>query len=337
MNQTVTSTIIYTKENPLTFQCENLESGERVEYRGYVSVSGTERKPLIVTSRILKRFTSNLTSRTDVGAESGMKYASQRASFHTLEREDDDGIHGGIGTTVDKIIEGTLHHYFCYQNFKPFQRDIIKATLSGKNVLGILGTGSGKSLTFLLPAVLSSAPTFVVVPSTALIDGMLVRCQDLNIASFKFTGSTTKEHQKSQLENFGSYKVVFASYKVVFASPEMVEGDLMDKIKSSKVERIVFDQAHIITTWGNTFHPVYKAICEQLSNLRIPKLLLSATVPANCQEELSNIFGTFMVIRNTVFRDNLVLEFQGRPSGPKFYDRNCVLCFYIRSPRYIQK
>ena len=47
---------------------------------------------------------------------------------------------------------------------------------------------------------------------------------------------------------------------------------------------------------GNTFRPVYKAICEQLSKLRIPKLLLSVTVPANYQEELSNIFGTFMVI-----------------------------------------
>ena len=49
-----TSTIIYTKESPLTFQCENLQSGETVEYRGYVSLSDTERKPLIVTSGILK-------------------------------------------------------------------------------------------------------------------------------------------------------------------------------------------------------------------------------------------------------------------------------------------
>ena len=89
-------------------------------------------------------------------------------------------------------------------------------------MLGILGTGSGKSLAFLLPAVLSSTPTFVVptttfvVPTTALIDDMLVRCQDLNIASCKFTGFRTKEHQKSQLENFGSYKAIFGS-------PEMVE------------------------------------------------------------------------------------------------------------------
>lgn len=102
------------------------------------------------------------------------------------------------------------------------------------------------------------APTFVVVPTTALIDDMLVRCQNLDIASCKFTGCTSKEHQKSQLENFGSYKIILAT-------PEMVEGDLLDKIMSSKAERIVFDEAHTITTWGNTFRPVYKAICEQLS------------------------------------------------------------------------
>ena len=87
------------------------------------------------------------------------------------------------------------------------------------------------------------------------------------------------------------------------------------------MERIVFDEAHIITTWGNTFHPVYKAVCEQLSKLQIPKLLLSATVPGNCREELLNVFGTFMVMRNTVFQDNLVLEVQDRPSGRKCYDR----------------
>ena len=172
--------ILYTKERPLTFQGENLESGERIEYRGYVSVSCTERKPLIVTSRILKRFMSDLTIWSDEATDNSDKYESQ-FNAHTLEREDDDGIHGGIGTTVDEIIEGTLHRYFCYPNFRPLQRDIIKATLSGKNVLGILGTGSGKSLTFLLPAVLSSTPTFVVVPTTALIDDRLVCCQDLDI------------------------------------------------------------------------------------------------------------------------------------------------------------
>ena len=103
VNQTATATIIYTKESPLMFLCENLESGERVEYRGYVS--GTERKPLIVTSRILKRFTSNLTSRTDEAANIGMEYVSQKANFHTLEREDDDGIHGVLARLSIKSLK----------------------------------------------------------------------------------------------------------------------------------------------------------------------------------------------------------------------------------------
>ena len=217
----------------------------------------------------MKRATSSiLPNLSDEAVESSCfvsgKHVVSELTVHTNECEDDDC---GFGTTVDEVIDETLHRYFCYPNFRRLQRDIIKATLSGKNVLGILGTGSGKSLTFLLPAVLSSAITFVVVPTTALIDDMLACCQDLSIASCKFTGSTPKEHQKSQLENFDSFKVIFAT-------PEMIEGDLVDKVKCSKVEKIVFDDAHMITTWGNTFRPVYKATCEQLSKLAV---LLSVT------------------------------------------------------------
>lgn len=101
-----------------------------------------------------------------------------------------------IGNNSDEVVVNTLHHYFCYPSFKPLQKEIIQATMSGKNVLGILGTGGGKSLTFLLPAVLESAPT------KSLIDDIYVRCQDLNITACRFTGSVPKEMQHVQLENF---------------------------------------------------------------------------------------------------------------------------------------
>ena len=299
------------KENPLTFQCESLESAKRVEYLCYVTGCGTEKKPIIVTNRILKRVSCDLSGQRDKQLESGIS----GINVTRLDRGDDsDYISEAIGEKVDEIIDGTLHRYFGYSNFKPLQRDIIKTTLSGKDVLGILSTGSGKSLTFLLPAVLSSSPTFVVVPTKALIDDLLMHCQDLNIAACKFTGSTPQEHQMSQLENF-------ESYKIILATPELVENDLLDKLKSTTLERIVFDEAHTITTWGNTFCPVYKSTCELLSKLPVPKLLLSATVPVHCQQELLQTFGTFVSIRNTVFRDNLCLNVEERSNGPKFYDQ----------------
>ncbi|KAJ7387576.1 hypothetical protein OS493_000910 [Desmophyllum pertusum] len=148
----------------------------------------------------------------------------------------------GIGSNLDEVLDNTLHHYFDYPNFRPLQKDIIKSTLSGKNVIGIAGTGSGKSLTFMLPAVLGIHPTVVVMPTKSLIDDILMRCLDLNITSCKFTGTVSKEIQRVQLENFNSFKLIFTT-------PEMIEGDFLAKIENSNLERVDFDEAHTISSW----------------------------------------------------------------------------------------
>lgn len=151
----------------------------------------------------------------------------------------------------------------------------------------------------MLPAVLSIHPTVVVVPTKSLIDDILIRCKDLNIASCKFTVSVPKELQKVQLENF-------SSFKIILTTPEMIEGDLLNKMETTKIQRVVFDEAHIMLSWGNTFRPLYKTVTEQVSRLDCPKLLLSATVPKNCLQELESLFGNLIVIRDSVFRDNLI-------------------------------
>ena len=79
-----------------------------------------------------------------------------------------------------------------------------------------------------------------------------------------------------------------------------------------QLERIVFDEAHTIVNWGNTFRPVYKDICEKLSALRCPKLLLSATVPAKLETEIKIIFDNLTVLRSSIFRDNLQLNVKER-------------------------
>lgn len=222
----------------------------------------------------------------------------------------------GVGSNLDEVLDNTLHHYFGYPNFRPLQKDIIKSTLSGKNVIGISGTGSGKSLTSMLPAVLGIHPTVVVMPTKSLIDDILMRCLDLNITSCKFTGTVSKEIQRVQLENFNSFKLIFTT-------PEMIEGDFLAKIENSNLERVDFDEAHTISSWGNTFHPVYKTVCEQMSRLKCPKLyilLLSATVPKKHLDDLNDVFGNLTILRDTVFRDNLMIEVRERSSGSKFYD-----------------
>ena len=113
---------------------------------------------------------------------------------------------------------------------------------------------------YLLPAVISSNITLVVSPTLSLIDDMLGRCHNLGISACKFTGEVPKELQYSQQLNI-------KQFKIVLGTPEMLkEGEfnstVMSMIEKKEIERIVFDEAHTIVSWGNTFRPIYREVCE---------------------------------------------------------------------------
>ncbi len=210
----------------------------------------------------------------------------------------------------DELVENTLKNFFNHQGFKPLQKEIIMQPLTViKNVIGVLGTGGGKSLTFMLPAVLADKPTIVVVPTLSLIDDLLSRCLDLDITACKLTGEVPIDVRNSYLEEF-------AKFKLVFCTPEMFENqNVLDTIKSIGLERIVFDEAHTICSWGTTFRPQYRNAANELAKFPCPKLLLSATVPQQLILELSELFGTLKVVKGTVLRNNIFLSVQDKLNG----------------------
>ena len=222
-----------------------------------------------------------------------------------------------VDLETGEMIDNPLKHYFGFSSFRPLQRETIVSTMSKIDVMTVVGTGGGKSLTYLLPAVLSSNPTLVISPIKSLIDDILSRCQNLKISACKFTGDITKARHNSQLLNL-------PNFKIILVTPEILhKGELMETImlfaKKSQLQRIVFDEAHTIVNWGSTFGPVYKEVCEHLGKiLSCPKLLLSATVPAKLESELKAIFTGLTVFRSTVFRENLHLNIRER--GNKFHD-----------------
>ena len=117
--------------------------------------------------------------------------------------------------------------------------------------------GGGGILMYMLPAVLSSKPTVVVSPIKSLIDDLLLHCQHFNIPACKFMGEVPQNLQQDQLKNF-------SDFKLIFCAPEILEdGKPLAKIQEQdSIERIVFDEAHTISTWETTFRPVYKAVCN---------------------------------------------------------------------------
>lgn len=231
------------------------------------------------------------------------------ASTNTSER---------LGFSNSSLIHTTLRNYFGFASFISLQEETIVSTMAGNNVLTVVGTGGGKTLTYLLPAVLSSNPTLVISPIKSLIDDTLVRCLNLNILSCKFTGDVPHGVKEVQLQNMESFKIIFATPECL-ETGESLRVKIDELIVVGKLERIVFDEAHVISSWGNTFRPSYKDVCKHLCNSKCPKLLLSATVPLKVENDLRGICGDFTVLRRTVYRDNLYLEVIERTG--KFLDQ----------------
>ena len=222
-----------------------------------------------------------------------------------------------VDLDTGELIENTLTHFFGFSSFRPLQQETIVSTMNMEDVMTVVGTGGGKSLTYMLPAVLSSKPTVVVSPIKSLIDDILSRCQTLNILACKLTGDVSKELYDDQL-------MKISEFKIILVTPEILkDGELIDTILSlaekSQLERIVFDEAHTIVSWGSTFRPVYKQVCERIARVKsCPKLLLSATVPAKVEKAIKDTFVNLTVYRSSVFRENLHLSIRERTNT--FYD-----------------
>ena len=276
---------------PLEIVCECCESEEIVVFTVVFDVNS---KPCVSLLKIDKpaKDTSTCNVESDSLENTNIPLTRQAVFHHDVSDT----------TSREHPIKTTLNCFFHHQSFKPLQKEIILSTMDKKNVLGVLGTGGGKSLTFLLPAVLADKPTIVVVPTLSLINDLLSRCLALDIAACKITGEVPCDVQNSYLEEL-------TKFKVIFLTPEMLANkNILDKITKVGLERIVFDEAHTICSRGSTFRPQYQSAANVLAKFPCPKLLLSATIPEQLISELSEVFGLLDVIKGTVLRDNIFLD-----------------------------
>ena len=155
-------------------------------------------------------------------------------------------------------------------------------------MLTVAGTGGGKTLMYLLPAVLASAPSLVISPIKSLVNDTFQRCLDLGIIACVFTGEVSQDIKDEKLSKLSSYKVILTTPERL-AAGESLKVTIDTMISLNQLERLVFDEAHAISTRGNTFKPVYKEVCESLSQATCPKLLLSATIPRRVESSRSSL------------------------------------------------
>ena len=107
-----------------------------------------------------------------------------------------------IDLATGELILNTLKNFFGYAEFRPQQKEVIESTTRKENFLAVLSTGGGKSLTYMLPAVLASKPSIVVTPIKSLIQDQLERCEQLDIAACQFTGDIPRTCRMLRLKHF---------------------------------------------------------------------------------------------------------------------------------------
>ncbi len=167
-----------------------------------------------------------------------------------------------------------LKKYWGYDDFRGIQREIIESIGEGRDTLGLMPTGGGKSITFQVPTLASDGLCIVVTPLIALMKDQVANLRSRGIKAAAIYSGMKNSEIIVALEN-----CIFGNYKFLYISPERISSDLfLTKVKHIPVRLITIDEAHCISQWGHDFRPAYRRI-KELRTLfpQVPVLALTAT------------------------------------------------------------
>lgn len=182
-----------------------------------------------------------------------------------------------------------LKKYFGYDYFREGQETLIDAILSGRDVLGIMPTGAGKSLCYQIPALLLPGITLVISP---LISLMKDQVQTLNQAGIHaaYINSSLTENQIAKALKFAARGV----YKIIYVAPERLETyGFLEFARQAEISMLTVDEAHCISQWGQDFRPSYLKIVQFLQQLENRPIVsaFTATATENVREDIICVLG----------------------------------------------
>lgn len=167
-----------------------------------------------------------------------------------------------------------LKQYWGYDSFRGIQEEIIKSIGEGRDTLGLMPTGGGKSITFQVPALAKDGLCIVITPLIALMKDQVQNLRKREIKALAIYSGMTRQEILTALEN-----CIFGNYKFLYISPERLDTEIFrTKLRSMKVSMITVDESHCISQWGYDFRPAYLKIAEIRELLpEVPVLALTAT------------------------------------------------------------
>jgi len=183
------------------------------------------------------------------------------------------------------IYRETLARYWGFTSFRPLQEEIITAVAGGSDVVALLPTGGGKSVTYQVPAVATEGLCLVITPLIALMKDQVARLKSMNIKAMAIHSGMTPEEVEISLDN-----CLYGDYRLLYVSPERLQTPLFRaRLPRFNFTLVAIDEAHCISQWGYDFRPSYLMIAEirEIIGGNVPFLALTATATPKVVKDIN--------------------------------------------------
>ncbi len=182
-----------------------------------------------------------------------------------------------------ELYRSILKQYWGYDSFRDLQEAIITSIGEGRDTLGLMPTGGGKSITFQVPALAQEGICIVITPLIALMKDQVQNLRKRGIKALAIYSGMSRQEILTALEN-----CIFGNYKFLYISPERLDTEIFrTKLRSMKVSMVTVDESHCISQWGYDFRPAYLKISEIRDLLpNAPILALTATATPEVVEDI---------------------------------------------------
>lgn len=182
-----------------------------------------------------------------------------------------------------------LTRYFGYDSFRPGQQGIVEALLAGRDVLGVMPTGAGKSVCYQIPAALSPGATLVVSPLISLMRDQVDALNDLGLPAAFINTTQTPDEQAMVFAQAAAGQI-----KLLYVAPERLEtGRFRDFAARTPISLIAVDEAHCVSQWGQDFRSSYLGIGDFIAGLpqRPPVGAFTATATERVRRDIVGLLG----------------------------------------------
>lgn len=198
-----------------------------------------------------------------------------------------------------------LKKYWGYDSFRGMQYEIIHSIDQGRDTLGLMPTGGGKSITFQVPAMMKEGMCIVISPLIALMNDQVEKLKQIEIKAHAIHSGMSFQEISVVLDN-----AVYGAYKMLYVSPERISTDVFRmKVQQMKISFITVDEAHCISQWGYDFRPSYLKIADLRKLLPgVPVLALTATATPEVVKDIQDklLFAEHNSIQDDITRENMV-------------------------------